>query len=182
MNFKTLIAAVALAAIPAFAGASTVHTVVGPGPIVEGGLENGDVAAATLTIGDTVNVNLVASELHDSISILGFNLNPVPVNAMVSLSFDALSIDEFGPTVASLSFNSDGSAPVFTGPVDTNPFTFMIEADASPLFVVFDWDNDTNSAASYSLRVSAVPLPAGLLLLGTALGGMAVARRRKKVA
>lgn len=46
----------------------------------------------------------------------------------------------------------------------------------------FGWESFTGDAIQVSLQVSPVPLPAGGLLLLTALGGVTVLRRRRKAA
>jgi len=58
-------------------------------------------------------------------------------------------------------------------------FTASEEAGAQDL--VFTWSDLENvQQLSSNITVSAVPLPAGLLLLTTALGGLGLARRRRK--
>lgn len=59
----------------------------------------------------------------------------------------------------------------------------MFEApDALSQTLSFGWESFTGDAIQVSLQVSTVPLPAGGLLLLTALGGVAVLRRRRKAA
>lgn len=53
--------------------------------------------------------------------------------------------------------------------------------DDNPQYLLISW-SDSLAGASFDVEVSAVPLPAGGLLLLTALGGMAAVRRRRKAA
>lgn len=53
--------------------------------------------------------------------------------------------------------------------------------DDNPQYLLITW-SDSLAGASFDLDVAAVPLPAGGLLLLTALGGMAAVRRRRKAA
>lgn len=58
--------------------------------------------------------------------------------------------------------------------------TLFTSPDALTQKLTLGWDSFTGNSIQVSTQVSAVPLPAGGLLLLTALGGLAAARRRRK--
>lgn len=69
------------------------------------------------------------------------------------------------------------------GPRGWTEYVFSFEvATAGSYMLSFDARGNSNSLGGLldDVAINAVPLPAGMLLLGTALGGLGLARRRKK--
>lgn len=77
------------------------------------------------------------------------------------------------------------STPILAGITTLNTI-FQSNHDRLGQDLVFSWDNSSastnNGPISFVFDVAPVPLPAGGLLLITALGGLALVRRRKAVA
>lgn len=84
----------------------------------------------------------------------------------------AADVNDFDAEVAGNELSGDGFATI-TGMFTGSSFTFF----AGP--GVDDGSADISLAG---LEIAPIPLPAGMLLLGTALGGLGIARRRKKSA
>ncbi len=83
------------------------------------------------------------------------------------------TLDLNGGSVGSLSFLTN----IVAG---DNSFLFSGTAGTLYTFGVDSTVVTPNAAATYDIRISAVPLPAGGLLLLTAIGGLGLSQRRKK--
>lgn len=115
-------------------------------------------------------------------------VNSSDVSAMVTLV--AASVAQLGSFaffeggVTTASGKSQLEFEVAEGESFNGMFSFLLEAGES---VVFDWTFGDVTASGFSkpdfdftIAATPVPLPAGVLLMGTALAGFGFARRMKK--
>lgn len=167
MNIRTLICAAALALSAVSAGAVTVTSAGG----------SYDINSDTLFTGSAVDPDGGAgSHLVNFYSLV----DPVDgqVNASVTLgvlgTFTDLTVSWYDNITHALIV----SKAVTVGITDLRT-TFTLPSLSQDL--VISWSGST-AGVSFDFDVSTVPLPAGGLLLLTALGGLVVSRRRKTTA
>ena len=173
MNIKTAFAAAAFAVMPVLASSAVI-------PITDGGTTNINGKNDDLFVFN-VDTDAGTNPTQDFEHTFVLNANgagTAETSLTVTLAnlFTGLMaewIDTVTNTVlASTTPDADGDMILSTvfGDPDTLSQTLRIsftDAGGAP-----DFDGQ--------VQVSVVPLPAGVLLMGTALGGLAVARRRKK--
>lgn len=95
---------------------------------------------------------------------------PAAVWTVGNFTFSATSYADFGTFGATQGFTAYGILTDITGTLD--------DTDATLLFST----QGNNALISFSTTTVSVPVPAGMLLMGTALAGFGVMRRRKKAA
>lgn len=180
MNFKTTLGAAAIAmAAPFAASAAVVETCDANGSL--GG--NFDIAN-----GDSYNCDFTVEAPADPSSgsvRLDFFSNVIPASAVAATVNLGLFGDTF--TTATLEwFDEPGDVSLgsvnladlgfgFSGSLGTN-FAGPAQDDQ---YVVLSWTGFSGEFLDVNISVSQVPVPAGILLMGTALAGFGVARRRK---
>ena len=126
----------------------------------------------------SVNPSLAGSFIHT------FSLDPTTVGtgeAFVSVTPNRLDLFE-GLALSWLDEANEVLATIDVGVGLTSLSTIFTPPNLTQKFLV-SWESST-SATSFdgdvTITVQPVPLPAGVLLMGTALAGFGVARRRKK--
>lgn len=168
---KTTVGALALGAVLAFGGekaeaATIVMEGGGPYDITSDDFFFGNVSSAggagTYSVAFTSSVDPLDAIANASVTVLVAGL------------FDDLIV-EWRDTVTTAVLASE----VVVAPTVAIQTTFGTPNLDQTL--VFSW-SASDVGAGFDFDVSAVPLPAGGLLLLTALGGMAVVRRRRKAA
>ena len=164
MTIKTLICAAALALTAFSANALTVTS--------EGG--SYDINSDALFTGDAVDLDGGAGSHSVTFYSLIDPMNGT-VNASVTLNILGTFSDLTVSWVDSLTNTVLYTTAVVVGVTELNT-TFTAPSLSQDL--VFSW-TDSAANVAFDFDVSAVPLPAGGLLLLTALGGLGVARRRK---
>lgn len=188
MKFKALLAAAAAVTIlPMGASAALVQNCdasgaqIGPAPydITSGDVYNCDFN--TFDASGSVQLDFVASSTPAA--GVAFNTNLSGGNSLDSA------------TVAWWEASSDGTLLSLIESVDANlnggatSLATLFDGDAPDYqSVVFTWAGFDSTGTGLPLDIqvqvvpSAVPVPAGILLMGTALAGFGVMRRRKKAA
>ena len=163
MKLSTMIAATAIATTPVAASAST----------------------KPLFLEDGAETNLaVFDKTYQFLSLAGSSFTHTFVinqdgQGMADLSFDSLVSSAFDNLSVTWYAGSDTSGTVLaTGSTDV--VSAAIAEGAATLYVSPWTSSDAGQVATVaSVVISAVPVPAGLLLMGTALAGLGALRRRK---
>ena len=178
MNFKALIAAVAISSAAFTASVADASTIL----VRDGGGDDTTFPTALLTL-DPDAVDTAGS--FDTTSNRFQFIGEESSSDTFMVETTSETVLEFGNVVTSADYTkaeltvagrtidllTQGS--VFVGvPIASSPFTVTLD------FV------STSPAATYDFTLIAtkVPVPAGVLLMGTALAGFGVMRRRKKAA
>lgn len=149
--------------------------------VQESGIADGGLFSQAMTTDDSVSIDVISDGTADSSGAIGFTFNPSPLRTNIDFSLNQSDFDDFGDVDIHLSTSAntaDSFAMASTSGTGVYSF-FGVEA-SSPLYVIFDWDNDVAGSFNADLSLSPVPVPAaGFLLLG-GLGGMVALRRRRK--
>ncbi|SMX46471.1 VPLPA-CTERM sorting domain-containing protein [Actibacterium lipolyticum] len=176
MKLGTTIAAAVLATVPFFANAATVEN-TGVSNLANGGsyvLE--DEAAwfwqATSLVGSGTTAYDASFEFTSAVGKATTAIAAVELSGSF-VGLEADWTDENGAVLYTYTFVDNGVVSVGSSDVviGNGPSTLNIS-----------WDGIEGSAAQINVQLSAVPLPAGLVLLGSALGGLGLSRRRRKAA
>lgn len=166
------LAAAALFALPMSAGAVTVS-----GDVADGGMTN-------ISIGDVFQME-IDGDASDGAGDASFGFT-------ASEELVTIETNSFNPTtgftgaVVKWTENSDGTGAVY----GTITGAALLAGDALEVYfgagetkwLFASWTNVVSNGSNFDLRVEAanVPLPAGVVLMGTALAGFGIARRRRK--
>ena len=175
MNLRLIAATTLVCASPVLANALTVVSDGGTYSVSSGSNEFLGFVSTTAGSGGSYRVNLEAGVLP-----LTFNLDAeIAMTALVASTFSGLEMSWFDTSDDSLI----STIPIVGGVV--NSLTTDLNAPIAQ-YLEISW---TNSLAGFGFAVavnpspgSIVPLPAGALLLGTALGGLGLARRGQRAA
>ena len=167
MNFKTLAAAAIIAALPMAASASVVllddgTTLIGSGETVEGLF----LATADGGAGDFQhNFELETDGAGSALVTVNLGL----IDAFEGLVAQWLNTDT----------NAVLSSVAITG-VETTLSTTFVDPDSLNQTLQILWTGSLKGTGfDGTITVSTVPVPAGLLLMGTALAGLGMTRRKK---
>ena len=173
MKLKSTIAAAAIALLPMSAGALTITT---DGPI-EGGVINLsandiftiEINGGSLDSGGSAAFGFVATEALIAVDTNSLNPNDGFADAKVEWNSEA--------DLSGTSYGSISGADLILGKELKVSFSKM-----QAIWLVASWTDVTREKSNFDLRIeaTAVPLPAGILLLGTSLAGFGVMRRRKR--
>jgi hypothetical protein len=187
-----------LAGMPNGSNASYEDFAPGQSPVLVTGISAGQVL--TFTVTGSVSNTPYASGLtpdgggiiwHDTHAENGISDIHAPINSLIGVFLDStkpsLSAAPTALDFSSISLNFTTLSPelkqvFFIGNGSTgtgNVQTFIAPTGATRLYLGtmdgYQWWNNTGS---FEVQVNAVPLPAGILLLGPGLAGLAVVRRK----
>lgn len=183
MNLKTLTAAAAIAISPMVANAATFVEDGGTYEIGPGDEFFGDVAKKEAPSLDFWSVKF-ESTFDPLESTAAATIGDVTFKQFEDLTLWWISASDWDGTAANLG----AAAAVALDSVAITPILTTLDTKfESPLnldqYLVVTWSSATNKAAfDIEITTSPIPLPAGILLMGTALAGFGVMRRRKKAA
>jgi len=159
MKLSSMIAAAAIATTPMAASAVVVSNGGTTNPVAFG-----DTYQFLTFVGEQFTHTFTVPSLGSGVAALSFD-------AIVADAFENLSITWYAGT-------GTGGAVLSTG---TTTASTSFDTDLTQTVAVY-WDStDPNHAfTAGSVVISSVPVPAGLVLMGTALAGLGALRRRNK--
>lgn len=164
MKLKSMALAAALAVAPFAANAITF------------GVSDGD--AYDITSDSSFNGIVTAGGGAGTFTV-EFSSPVDPLAADVEMTINSLHLSGFtGLTVAWLDAGMNALVGPEAAAIGSNVLSTVFTAPNLTQYVQFAWDG-SQAQAGFDFSVSAVPVPAGALLLGTALVGLGFARSRK---
>ncbi len=167
MNLKSLALAAALAVAPFAANAITFGVT--------------DSSAYDIN-SDTSFNGIVTAGGGSGTFTVEFNSSIAPLAADVEMTINSLHLSGFNNlSIAWLDAGMNALVGPQTAISGYNALETVFTAPNLTQYVQFAWDG-SSQGAGFDFSVSAVPVPAGALLLGTALVGMGFVRSRKTAA
>ena len=134
-------------------------------------------ASLSLTSGNAFSVNLDLINNDDT----GFSVAQVYSNDTGGNTL--FETETINPGILATNFVYEVNSIVGGSATTTNLLTTStFAADVGTNFTITVSATDVTSAFDFDYRVEAVPVPAGILLMGTAVAGFGVMRRRRKKA
>lgn len=181
MNFKTMVAAAAVAITPMVANAATFVEDGGTYSIGPGDEFFGDVEKAKTIDFWSVKFESTTDPLDSNASA---TIGDVTFKQFTDLTLWWISASDWDGTEANLAAAAANALDsVAITPLLTQLSTTFESPDDMDQYLVVTWSSATKKAAfDIEITTSPIPLPAGVLLMGTALAGFGVMRRRKKAA
>ena len=171
MNLRTILAAAILSIAGSVASAALINGAIDIG----GQIDSAD--AQDLTIVDFIGDGSVIATAGDFVGVVG----PVTMtDIVIATPGEIWSVGGFTFTATSfhnLTLNAQGGK-------DFSAVGILTAAGFDDTTGTFEYSSNSSGvlASFSSSTISTVPVPAGILLMGTALAGLGVARRRKKAA
>jgi len=139
----------------------------------------------TFTIGGATGGNSTFN-LTDRTLIIGNGTTPLLVNPNTGVPY---SFADYAPTTNGLSAgftwnDADGSGPSTTvtdpyGHLHGRSWTASVEGTYTVDYIIRDTSGQHGDSAPFTVTYSAVPEPASVVLIGSAIGLLALARRRR---
>lgn len=181
MNFKTLTAAAAIAISPMIANAATFVEDGGTYEIGPGDEFFGDVEKAKAIDFWSVKFESNTDPLQSNASA---TIGNVTFKQFEDLTLWWISASDWDGTEANLGNGAANAlASIAITPLLTELNTTFESPDDLDQYLVVTWSKATKKAAfDIEITTTPIPVPAGILLMGTALAGLGVMRRRKKAA
>jgi hypothetical protein len=174
MNIKTLLVATAVAALPMMASAAVVPVIsddpMGATPTVIGSGEN---FAATFFV---FSPDGGAGDFEHTFQL------ETDGSGSANVTIDLLNAGQFTDLVAQW-LNADTlveiAAATLTTGIQTTLATTFVDPNSLNQVLKISWTDSVKGVGfDGSVQISTVPVPAGLLLMGTALAGLGLTRRK----
>jgi hypothetical protein len=178
-SIKTLAAATAFAvAAPVAAFAVTITGQID----FSGVIDNSNSTFSTTGSADladyaTVIYSTEAVETTDAVALTDIDFSaPGEIWSVGGFTFTATSFANFTNNVVSNTFGFDAVGVLSADGFDDTAATFSLTTQSDQSFAAF---SATTYISADPLAVTSVPLPAGVLLMGSALAGFGMIRRKK---
>lgn len=178
MNISKLVGLAAILMLPSMAAhAAPVFEVTdNPGGqnLPDETVNNGGTYSTQLQIFDSLSIS-TDSAAQSTTGNLNFTFAPSPQRARLTMILSSTDFDDFGDVTVTLS-DMMGNMASDTITMAGQEINFFADLN-SPLNIKYEWEKLTTGSFNSDLHMAPIPLPAGVVLLLGALGGLGLIRR-----